>query len=216
MPNVTFLIGVPCSGKSSYRNTNLKDYFSISRDDIRDQLIKEFNDDFSLSRDNITENLNLNYSDLFKKPNENENEHPLYGLKTEDGQWSILKHINQLLTERFNQRLYDAIEFAKNNGNVVIDLLNLSKKEREELKSKFSSIKNISFNAIIFEFEKNMDLIKKLNTKRGQETGKVIPDHLYTVFVAQYNKPEKEEFDKIIEIDGLKNLKKQTIKNKKG
>lgn len=218
MKKVTFLVGVPCSGKSTYRNSALSNYFCLSRDDIREELIKEFNSHFSLSRDNIIEEVNkeyyLGYQDLFKKPTKNEHTHFLYGNRTEDGQWSIIKHINQLLDSRFNQRIEQAIEFLKKNGNVVIDLLNLTKKEREHMKSKFNSISDISFNAVIFEFEKNLDLIKKLNTKRGQETGKVIPEHLYTIFLSQYQKPEKEDFDNIIKIDGLKKLKKELkIKN---
>lgn len=200
MKNVTFLVGVPCSGKSTYRELKHKNDFCISRDDLREQLMVEYN---------------LNYDDLFKKPSENDTTHEKYGNITEDGNWSVIKEVNHVLLNRFNSTVQEAIDTVKKGGNVVVDVLNLAKKEREKLKEQFSDIDGVRFNAVIFEFDKNLPLIKKLNVKRGEETGKVIPEFLYEVFTKQYEKPNTKEFHTVIQVDGLKSLKsKQSLKNK--
>lgn len=191
---VHFLIGVPCSGKSTYRSRYFKDAFIVSRDDIREQIQLE---------------KNVDYADFFVKPLETDPEsHPKFGLKTVEGHWSLVKEINYLMDQRYNQSLDTAKILITQGTEIVIDLLNLRSKERLILINLFKSISSeITFHAYVFEFENNLPLILKLNQKRFEETNKLIPEHLYTFFIEGYQKPEEEFFQSIQYIDGLSFLK---------
>lgn len=118
----------------------------------------------------------------------------------------MLKKINEELLSRYNETINSARSFLESNGNVVVDLLNLTKKEREEIKEKFKDIEGVSFNAFVFDFS-DLGLIKGINEKRGKETGKVIPDFIYDKFIKDYEDPEDKDFDNIVNVDGLKSLK---------
>lgn len=191
---VHFLIGVPCSGKSTYRAKHFKHCFVISRDDIREQIQVE---------------KNVDYADFFVKPLDTDPEsHPKFGYKTNDGHWSFVKEINYIMDKRYNQLLDTAKKLITQGTEIVIDLLNLRSKERLILIDLFKSISTkITFHAYVFEFENNLPLILKLNQKRFEETNKLIPEHLYTFFIEGYQKPEEEVFESIEYIDGLSFLK---------
>lgn len=191
---VHFLIGVPCSGKSTYRSHYFKDAFIISRDDIREQIQVE---------------KNVEYGDFFIKPLETDPEsHPKFGLKTPDGHWSFVKEINSIMDQRYNDLLNQAKELVSQGTEIVVDLLNLRSKERLVLIDLFKSVSDkITFHAYVFEFENNLPLILTLNQKRFEETNKLIPEHLYKFFIEGYQKPEEELFQSIEYVDGLAGLK---------
>lgn len=73
--NVDFLIGVPCSGKTTYRNKHYtsNDFFVISRDDLREDLKEKYG---------------FNYDDFFKKPQDGDKEDSVLGYVTAEGNWS--------------------------------------------------------------------------------------------------------------------------------
>ena len=197
MKNVDILIGIPCSGKSTFRRNsyNENDIFVISRDDIRNKLIEEYK---------------IPYQDMFKKPEENDPViHPLYGIKTQDGQWSNIAKMNEEFKERFEDVKEQAVKEVERGKRIVVDLTNTKKLERQEIKDLFKDVESVSFNAFLFEFERNLDLIKKQNQIRGQSNENVIPDFVFDGFIEKFEPvTEDEGFHNIKGIDGLKGLKK--------
>lgn len=191
---VHFLIGVPCSGKSTYRQLHFKNAVIISRDDIREQIQVENN---------------VEYGDFFIRPTDSDlDHHPKFGHKTEDGHWSLVKDINQLMDERYKKSLEIAKQLILQGKEIVVDLLNLRSKERLILINLFKEIsEDISFHAYVFEFENNLPLILQLNKKRFETTNKYIPDSLYESFISGFEEPEPHLFNSIEYIDGLAGLK---------
>lgn len=196
MKNVDILIGIPCSGKTTFRNNsyNENDIFVISRDDIRNQLIEEYK---------------IPYQDMFKKPKEEDPIlHPLYGVKTQDGQWSNIQKMNADFKERFEEVKQQAVKEIQREKRIVVDLTNTTKQDRQYIKDLFKDVDGITFNAFIFEFERNISLIKKQNQVRGDKNENVIPDFVFDDFVNKFEHVTEEEgFDNIKGIDGLKGLK---------
>lgn len=204
MKHVDILVGIPCSGKTTFRNNsyNQNDIFVISRDDIRNQLIEEYE---------------IPYQDMFKKPKEDDPMiHPVYGIKTQNGNWSNIEKMNNDFKERFEYRKEQAVKEIEKGKRIVVDLTNTTKSERQEIKDLFKDIKDVSFSAFIFEFERNIKLIKETNQVRGQKNENIIPDFVFDNFVNKFENVESDEgFDNIVGIDGLKGLKKtQKIKRK--
>jgi predicted kinase len=197
MKNVDILIGIPCSGKSTFRNNsyNQNDIFVISRDDIRNELIKEYE---------------IPYQDMFKKPTEEDHTiHPLYGIKTQNGTWSNIEKMNEEFKERFEFVKSQAVKEIQHGKRIVVDLTNTTKSDRQDIKDLFKDVKDVSFNAYIFEFERNLNLIKQTNQSRGLKQENVIPDFVFDGFIDKFENVDKEEnFNNIIGIDGLKGLKR--------
>ena len=198
---VETFIGVPCSGKSSKLNEyDSEKTFVISRDDIRYQLIK--NTDFS-------------YSDLFLRPGEGDVKHDKLGIVTESGEWSKVAFLNKRLIELFDLRTKQA-SLALNEGNkVVVDLVNLTKKERNSIKEWFKDIKDVEHHAVVFDYENNLDVIKKQLLVREKKEDKSIPFFVIENMILKSEPIEDNEFAKIIEVDGLKGLKEELMKNEK-
>lgn len=204
MKHVDILVGIPCSGKTTFRNNsyNQNDIFVISRDDIRNELIQEYE---------------IPYQDMFKKPkDEDPLIHPVYGIKTQSGNWSNIEKMNADFNERFEYRKEQAVKEIEKGKRIVVDLTNTTKSERKEIIDLFKNVDNVSFNAFIFEFERNFELIKETNQIRGQKNENVIPDFVFDNFIDKFENVDLTEgFDNIKGIDGLKGLKKnQKIKRK--
>tara|TARA_B100000700_G_scaffold230615_1_gene255018 strand:+ start:970 stop:1590 length:621 start_codon:yes stop_codon:yes gene_type:complete len=200
---VEILVGIPCSGKSTYRKNkkDLENTLVVSRDDIKEQLIEEYG---------------IDYQSMYKKPTENDpKEHPVYGVQTESGEWSKIKEMNDQLIERFDIQKKDSIKAVFEGKNVIFDLTNLTKKERSPIIEMFQDF-DVEINAINFKYEGNLDLIKKLNEKRGKETNNFIPEFIIDGMIDKIEYATKQEgFDNVKKIDGLKDLKnKQKIKRR--
>lgn len=200
---VEFLIGVPCSGKSSYLTKMYleNEIFIISRDNIRDDILKE---------------QGLLYTDFFSQPREGETEHEKYGTVMENGMWSLVFELNKELNTRYLKMLSDAkIEILKGK-KIVVDMLNLSAKGRRKLKSHFTLNKkntDIKFSAVIFEYKDNLALIEKQLKVRAAEENKSISFNFVMSLVKNMKPLDESEFDCVTHVDGLSDLKK-TIKNK--
>lgn len=109
MKHVDILVGIPCSGKTTFRNNsyNQNDIFVISRDDIRNKLIEEYE---------------ISYQDKFKKSKEDDPIiHPVYGIKTQNGNWSNIENMNNDFKERFEYRKEQAVKEIENGKRVVFD-----------------------------------------------------------------------------------------------
>lgn len=191
---VDILIGVPCSGKSTYSDNNYSDdVFIISRDNIRHELIRK---------------TAFKYSDFFVKPSQGDEEHHLYGFVTDDDNWSNIKYLNRELKERFDRSISQAVSKLDHGKRVAVDLTNLTRKERDDIKSWFKEVEDVKFNAIIFDFKENLDLIKEQNKKRGMSEDKFIPNFVIDKMVESFEDISLDEnFTEISFVDGLKGLK---------
>tara|TARA_B100002019_G_C21265423_1_gene599143 strand:- start:1466 stop:2086 length:621 start_codon:yes stop_codon:yes gene_type:complete len=192
---VEILIGVPCSGKSTYRGKtyNPETTFIVSRDDIKKDLIEEYG---------------IDYQSMYKRPQEGDpQEHPLFGVQTESGEWSKVKEMNDQLSERFDIRKKDSIKAIFEGKDVVFDMTNLTVKEREEIKDLFKDF-DVDINAINFKFEGNEKLIKELNQKRGEQTNNFIPEFIIDDMMEKCEFATLDEgFSNVVKIDGLSSLK---------
>lgn len=207
MRNVDLLVGIPSCGKTTHRlkEYNQDEIFIISRDDIRTQLMSEYD---------------LTYFELFMKPKSSDPFiHDKLGVKTPEGTWSNLDRVNENLIARFESQKMEAINQLQQGKRIIVDLTNLTEVERKEAKDIFDGIENVSFNVIVFEFHNNLPLIKKLNEDRGVNEGKVIPEFVIDKMVEKFEPVGEKEGFNIQYIDGLKGLKnslgnKKTNKNK--
>ena len=114
MKHVDILIGIPCSGKTTFRNNsyNQNDIFVISRDDIRNQLIEEYE---------------IPYQDMFKKPKEDDPMiHPVYGIRTQNGTWSNIEKMNADFKERFEYRKEQAVKEIEHKSGAFSHALAVS------------------------------------------------------------------------------------------
>lgn len=194
MQTVTFLIGIPCSGKSTYRNKYHKEAFVISRDDIRESLVDEL----------LQAGFEFEYGDFFVKPKSGESEHPRLGTARE-GEFDLVVEANRRMDLRYEMQVEQAGLLLSHGVDVVVDLLNLTSEEREPLISALSVGDNkVEFDAVVFEYKDNMDKIERLNAKRS-ELGKVIPFSVIKKFAESLELPcpIKEPFKKVIHVNGL-------------
>lgn len=202
--NVDILVGLPCSGKSTFTKKYKENIFIVSRDNIRDDLMKEYN---------------VDYQEMFLIPPKDSEGmvHPKYGKALPSREWELIKEINKDLTARYIEQTIEAKKELKKGTRVVIDLLNLTKKDRLRAKSIFQGVKDVNFTIIKFEFVNNFSLILKQNEKRSKIEKKHIPSWVIEKMKEHYDEIDlKEEgFQQLKEIDGLKGLKvKNKLKNK--
>nr|WP_306309397.1 AAA family ATPase [Vibrio sp. D431a] len=192
------MIGVPCSGKSTYRNQMFgKKTFIISRDDLRDKIVSEMRQaEFDVS-----------YEDFFAKPEEGEEfSSRLY--EVVNGEWSLVAEMNKRLKIRFQDQIELAKELAKFGYEIVIDLLNHTLAERKVFIQTFQELdSSVEFNAVVFDFEQNREKIKVLNERRAQQ-GKAIPYFVIEKFMRDLEVPSfpSEPFSKITHVDGLQGV----------
>lgn len=198
---VEFLVGLPCSGKSTYLNENYKeeDIYVISMDNIRYEYAKK---------------LDWTYDELFKRPNETDiergNTHKKYGSITENKNWERVEHINKMMANDFSSSVRRSQTALNEGKRVVIDMTNLTRKERTKARKWFKDIEEVKFAAVIFDFEENMDLIKEQNRIRGKAENKYIPDFVITQMAEKYMPIEMDEnITEIKFVDGLKGLKEE-------
>lgn len=200
---VELLVGIPCSGKSTYRE---KEYdhdkiFVISSDDIKEKYVK---------------NTGVDYLELYTKPKEGETYHPIFGEKTESGNWFLIEEINKNISKDFNKMIRMSMTALNEGKKVVVDLTNLNKKDRKSVQNWYKDEENVKFNAVVFEFEDNFELIKKQNRKRAQHENKTIPDYVLDNMRKKYMPIDLDEkISKIQFIDGLKDLKTELKQEKK-
>jgi predicted kinase len=155
---------------------------------------KNTNKDYVIiNSDNIKEEVakenNLEYQDMFNEESE------------------FIKSLNLEASNRLSERYLKAIE---NNDNIIIDMTNLSKKNRKGFLKKIKNNQNYKKIAIIFKPD-DIDFLKKVADKRNKELKKKkdISKEVYNDMKKSYIEPTKEEgFDEIIYFDNTKNLKK--------
>lgn len=195
---VDLLIGLPCSGKSTYRDAEYdhENTFVISMDDIRER---------------YCENTGVSYLDLYSRPkSEDDKSHPVFGKVTENGNWELIEAINHNMNKDFQRSVRMSLTALSEGKRVVVDLKNITKKERNSVLKWFKDEADVHFRGIVFEHEENFDLIKSQNRTRGKETGKVIPDFVIDNYKKVYESVELGEgITEILFIDGLKGLKEE-------
>ena len=186
---VDLFIGIPCSGKSTYKRKNYdeKNIFTISRDDIREELMTKYD---------------MNYSDLFLLPKVSDPfMHEKYGIKTPEGTWSNVDRINEELVVAYEAQKIESILQLQQGKRIVADLTNMTVSERSEIKEIYEGLEAINFNAIVFEFHNNLSTIKSEN--------KIIPDSEIDIMVAKFEPLTNDEGFNVKYVDGLKSLKSE-------
>jgi predicted kinase len=193
---VELFIGVPCSGKSTHLQSNYQkdEVFVVSRDDIRDDIIKG------------TEYV---YSDFFAIPHKGDADNEKYGHIRKNGAWSKVETLNTILYEKFKKRVERAVYKVESGTKVVIDLLNMTRKERDEVKSWFKEVDGVKFSAVVFDYENNLETIKNQIHKRGKLENKVIPFNIVEKIIEISDPVNFDEFSSIKYVDGLAQLKKE-------
>lgn len=157
-----------------------------------------FKNSYIISRDDIRENViekyNVSYADLFAKPGENEKIDLL-----------VSKIENDYLSSIFNAK--NALD---NGQDVVIDLAKLmTQKDRDDISNKILG-NSSKHNKIAIIFEANNKIVEKLNKKRGDETGKVIPFQVIENIKKQFEPINDNEG--FVEIKKIKSFKKLSNK----
>ena len=185
-PFLTLLAGVPCSGKSTYRNKFIpKDRFAINADDIQMEILTQ---------------AGWEYHERFVLPKGGEVEHPRYGINV-DGEWSKVEEINIAIDEHFGLRVLDAINLIGDGESVVIDLTCHTKAYRAsviEWFTRYHERDSFTLEVVVFEFESIKQRIFELNEKRS-EAGKIIPRERIEEMMAEFEMPTHEEGFEFIE-----------------
>lgn len=152
----------------------------------------QYKDYIIINRDDIAEDVaeenNLDYSELFNDDSD------------------FIKSLNEIISKRLMGKFYGALE---NDNNIIIDMLNTTKKKRKgflKIINEYNDYKKI---AIVFDVD-DLDLLKKVSKKRSSELNdKFIKPELYDEIKSNYTEPTKDEgFDEIIYIDNTIKLKK--------
>ena len=153
---VELFIGVPCSGKSTYlrNNYNPEDVFVLSRDDVRNELIK--------GTDYV-------YSDFFKIPKAGDKPSEKYGEVLPTGEWSKVSHLNEIVKNNFDKRIQKANDILEKDKKVIVDLVNMTRQERDMVKGWFKNVENVTFSAVIFDYKNNLDTIKTQITPKKHD-----------------------------------------------
>lgn len=194
---IEILSGVPCCGKSTYTQNKYPD-FVINRDDVRFNILKEYQGKYV-------------YSDFFVHPSFDVNGEIIpydekYGIVTENKKFSVVDELNDKLQKEFELLIKSANKSLEKGGYIIVDLLCATVKERKEVIDWFP--KGTTFTSVVFEVKENKNLILELNEKRGIIQEKFIPSSIIENFIDKFEKPTKDEgFSSIIEVDGLNNLK---------
>lgn len=184
-PVVILLVGVPLSGKSTFRKKYLNDYNVISMDEmlVEETNSSSLNEAWNKSKDkrikvNIKrKGLNKILSKILDKPE--------FEYKYEKG---VFHEVHKKLRNRL-------LEIGKTEESVVIDMTNIRPKTRWNHISKFKNhIKvAIEFDPITFE-----EYLRR-NNKRDKVEDNFIPLHKFMEFLDDYKSVSTDEgFDIII------------------
>lgn len=184
MSKITFLIGVPCSGKTTYRENNLPDVHVVSRDDIREKYIQKENisykELFTSKDDPKIDLINKMIVNDYKQQIEKAQE-----IIKNDGH--VVVDLANLLTKQERVDVFKEIVGDKYKAN------------KDFIVKEF----------IVFEADKNVLLER--NEKRGNETGKEIPFAVIEKMIEKYEPVSYLEDGIIIKV---KDKKKPTTKYK--
>lgn len=192
-PKLILLVGVPCSGKSTYTEGIFgENCFILNADAIQMEVLNT---------------CGWEYHERFEKPSEHELEHPRYG-RSVDGNWSEVESVNAAIDDLFSIRVANAVEWLDKGGDVVIDLTCHTKPYRSSvLQWFFPYLQRNKFcvSAVVFEFQSIRNRIFELNEKRGS-SGKHIPQKRIEEMMDEFEAPSlKEGFDEIIFFQGIEN-----------
>lgn len=203
---VELFIGLPCSGKSTHLNETYKeeDVYVISMDNIKYEYAKK---------------MNWGYDEFFERPSKEQIDanakHERYGKLTEKNNWEHVENANAAMQKDFAsmvRRSHNALDEGK---RVIVDLTNLTRKDRASVKKWYNNRDDVNFAATVFEFEENMDLIKSQNRIRGKKENKFIPDYVIPMMAKRFEAVEFDEgINEIKFIDGLAKLKLEQEKLK--
>lgn len=189
MTNVSFLIGLPCVGKSTVASAAS---FKINRDEIVSA---------------VAANHGLTYDEMFSTPVEGEVEHARFGTVVPAPEWmtwctsvySNIQAYNNEVDIEFNARVAQ----AHLHNEVVIDMTNLHKDGRLAMVEKLIGDhpkENFSFSAIIFE-TKNIENVIKLSEIRAEKlNGKNIPAAVFHRMANSFTDPVDDNIFETIEI----------------
>lgn len=196
--NIDFLIGVPSSGKSTYANIHKRNHnykYIISRDDIIDRLgwyISIKNKEAILSKYKLPITVLRQLDDVSKR-------FTTYGERFKE---LMDKDLQKWIDHIFMYRYHMAI--MNNDGNILIDKTNLSKKSRKQLlnvftKSPYGNVNDIKENLSLFNkraiiMAEGYSNIIDRNEKRGYKVSNEIIDNM----VKGSNIPNFDEFDDLI------------------
>ena len=162
---LVLMVGLPCSGKSTYVENNFKDYVKISRDDL---LLDQYNILMN------TENKSDEFFDYAAK----------FGY---NAAYRFIHETEERL-KKFNE-FFDGFirKVSKENDKVLIDMTMMSLKSRRTMMNNFH---NFTKHAVVcFTDSKSL---QKRNDLRSIK-GKSIPNHVFMMMSKQFVMPVKEE-----------------------
>lgn len=164
---------------------------------------KHLKDVFAISRDDIREDYiaknNLDYKDLFTPPGKN----------------AKIDLITKMISDDYNTCLDLAKLKVKNDEDIVVDLANLmTVEERDDIWNILTeNVSDVQKDFVIFECEESV--VKDLNKKRGEETGKYIPFEIIMSIKSKFEEPDHFEFVSSVKtLDITKNIHSNNKKNK--
>ena len=203
--SVIILCGPPGVGKSSLlqETSCLRDYVIISRDNIVTEVAKE---------------RGFTYNEMFKKPTEGITDqspsHPKYGsvVRGWQGVWaySEVKNAQLQVNELHKQQVEMAV---RNKCNVVIDMTNITHKERAKWLKTFESAETRV--AVHFAFNNNTEDVQNLIELTKRRVHQPISPKIVEKFAERYEPPtELEGFTHILKFDN-RDQQRETLKREK-
>ena len=163
---------------------------------------KHLSDDFVISRDDIREKyikkFGLEYKDLF----------------TPKGISKKIDNINEEILLDYSNSIKIAKDMIKNGKDIIIDLANLMTiEDRNNIWNEIVDQKDNVLKSFVVLSCKN-HLVKQINTKRANETGKFIPYGIILKMKDQLQNPHpSESVDFIKNIDISKSVKQKLKKS---
>ena len=182
-PSVTFLVGLPCSGKSTYVETHMSEHFVVSMDVITEAIGKIFG---------------YSYNDMFEKPLQHRGldqpaskkfgkvvPQPIEWKTWQPMHWDFLVE-----TDEASMIVFDLVlRNAAKRRNVVIDMTNMSVNARKRTLSFFESFEK---KAIVWKTSVE-DSVKRSNQRYSQTGKKYIPQDAIERMAGSYQEPSAEE-----------------------
>lgn len=206
------LVGPPSVGKSTWIRQNAADAYVVSSDEITIQVARE---------------RGMTYDDMFDYPPQPTNRdgspnasfdpsyvHPKWGeIIDQQLAWKkwmpkAYRKVNDAEVEvqkRIEQRYANATSAGT---DIVLDLTNMNKNSRKFAIQKLGDISNFDLVAINFDWNNDVDFLKKSSAERSQrefeETGmkKTIPPAAFDRMIGGYERPAEEEgFTDVRDVD---------------
>ena len=182
-PSVTFLVGLPCSGKSTYVETHMPEHFVVSMDTITEAIGKIFG---------------FTYNDMFEKPNQSRGlnqpasekfgksvPQPIKWKTWQPFHWDLL-----IETDEASMLVFDLVlRNAAKRSKVVVDMTNMSVNARKRTLSFFESFEK---KAIVWKTSVE-DSIERSNKRYSQTGEKYIPSDAIQRMASSFQEPTSEE-----------------------